>query len=222
MTIALLGIVGAGAFGREVLEYVTDAAGKPRDCDEVVFVVEGEHDRADVHGHRVLHVSEFLAHPGPRRFTIAIAQSLARERLANALEAGGAVSYSVVSQQSLVLRSASLGPGSIVCPFAMVSADAIVGRHVHVNVNTYVAHDCRIGDWVTFAPAVTCNGWVEIGRHAYIGAGASLKNGGNGRPLRIGEGAVVGMGAVVIRDVAAFTTVVGVPARPLPPSVKET
>ena len=73
-----------------------------------------------------------------------------------------------------------------------------------------------IGDFVTFAPGVQCNGNIVIEDHAYIGAGAVIKQGKPGQPLIIGRGAVVGMGAVVTKSVAAGATVVGNPARPLP------
>ena len=70
-----------------------------------------------------------------------------------------------------------------------------------------------IGDFVTFAPGVKCNGNVVIEDHAYIGAGAVIKQGQPGAPLGIGHGAVVGMGAVVTKSVPAGATVVGNPAR---------
>ncbi|HNG14895.1 hypothetical protein [Accumulibacter sp.] len=48
--------------------------------------------------------------------------------------------------------------------------------------------------------------------HAYIGSSAVLKQGRPGKPLVIGWGAVVGVGAVVRKDVAPGATVVGNPA----------
>ena len=45
-----------------------------------------------------------------------------------------------------------------------------------------------IGDYVTFAPGVRCNGNVHIGDHAYVGAGAIIRQGKPGEPLRIGAG----------------------------------
>ena len=79
---------------------------------------------------------------------------------------------------------------------------------------SYVAHDCVIGDFVTFAPNVNCNGNVHIGNHAFIGSGAIIKQGSLAKPRIIGEGAIVGMGAVVTKDVPPFATVVGNPAKP--------
>jgi acetyltransferase-like isoleucine patch superfamily enzyme len=49
-----------------------------------------------------------------------------------------------------------------------------------------------------------------VERRASIGSGAVLLGG-----LRIGEGAIIGAGAVVTRDVPAGVTVAGSPAREL-------
>ena len=70
-----------------------------------------------------------------------------------------------------------------------------------------------MGDFVTLAPGVMLNGNVRVEDHAYIGTGAIIKQGTPQNPLVIGKGAVVGMGAVVTKDVEPYTTVIGNPAR---------
>ena len=66
---------------------------------------------------------------------------------------------------------------------------------------------------LTFAPSVKCNGNVIIEDHAYIGTGAVIKQGKQGKPLTVGQGAVVGMGAIVTKSVPPGVTVIGNPAR---------
>ena len=103
--------------------------------------------------------------------------------------------------------------GACLSPFVTLTSNIRIGRCFHANLYSYVEHDCVIGDFVTFAPGVKCNGNVTVEDHAYIGAGAVLKQGEPGKPLVIGRGAVVGMGAVVTKSVPPGVTVVGNPAR---------
>lgn len=52
--------------------------------------------------------------------------------------------------------------------------------------------------------------WVTVGHDVWIGHGVTVTAG-----VTVGTGAVVGAGAVVTKDVAPYTIVAGVPARPI-------
>lgn len=121
----------------------------------------------------------------------------------------------MIAANSVQLDGNRIGEGAILCPFTMVTSNATIGRFFHANIYSYVAHDCVIGDFVTFAPGVMCNGRVRVEDHAYIGTGVVLREGAPDRPVVIGAGAVVGMGAVVTKSVAPGAVVVGNPAAPL-------
>jgi len=71
----------------------------------------------------------------------------------------------------------------------------------------HVGHDTIIGHHTEIAPMTSIGGWVEIGENVSIGQGVTIKP-----RLIIGDGAKLGMGAVVIRNVPAGATVVGNPA----------
>ena len=107
----------------------------------------------------------------------------------------------------------TIGDGALLSPFVTITSNNQIGQYFHGNLYSYVEHDCKIGDFVTFAPGVKCNGNVVVEDHAYIGAGALLRQGKPGAPLRVGRGAVVGMGAVVLDDVPEYAMVVGNPAK---------
>jgi len=113
------------------------------------------------------------------------------------------------------LDEVQLGVGAVLCHFVTLTSNIRIGQHFHANIYSYVEHDCVVGDFVTFAPGVMCNGNVHIEDHAYIGTGAVIKQGLPGAPLVIGRGAVVGMGAIVTKSVPAGWVVIGNPARRL-------
>jgi sugar O-acyltransferase (sialic acid O-acetyltransferase NeuD family) len=211
------GLVGAGGFGREVMPLLRAALRRdphPAQGAAAVFVETSPRQRV-VNGLPVLSEAEFVARAGERWFAIAVGDGHAREAIAGRLIAAGLRPMPVVADSATVLDACEIGEGAILCGHATVTSNVRIGRFFHANLYAYVAHDCVIGDFVTFAPAVRCNGNVVVGDHAYVGTGAVLKQGTAARPLRIGRGAVVGMGAVVTRDVPDGVTVVGNPARPL-------
>jgi sugar O-acyltransferase (sialic acid O-acetyltransferase NeuD family) len=209
----LYGVYGAGGCGRGVLPLLRDPAATRR--ARIAFIDDGSAG-ASINGHPVLSWSRFLEEEADeRRVCIAIADSRVRERLYHrSLEAGveviGARASNVVEMDNV-----HIGVGAVLSPFVTLTSNIEIGRCFHANLYSYVEHDCRIGDFVTFAPAVRCNGNVHVHDHAYVGTGALLRQGTKERPLVVGEGAVVGMGAVVTRDVPPGATVVGNPARPL-------
>ena len=213
----VLGLVGAGGFGREVMPLAVKAALEfaPTGVDNHVFFVETHSRMSVVNGIECLSEQDFLQHrANVKKFNVAVADASARRSIASRFSEAGAEPLSIVSSSAEIGPGVKIGPGAILCGFTSITANAVIGDFFHANIYSYVAHDCVIGDYVTFAPNVHCNGNVHIEDHAYIGTGAVLRQGTPDEPLVIGAGAVVGMGAIVTKSVAAGVTVVGNPARP--------
>lgn len=182
---------------------------------ELAFV-DDRPPASQVNGHRVLTYAEWKAEPaGSRHVCIAIANSLIRQRIVLQCAAEGMSFFEVRAANVVQMDDVKLGEGAVLSPFVTLTSNIRIGRHFHANLYSYVEHDCVIGDFVTFAPGVKCNGNVHIEDYAYIGAGAVIKQGSPSAPLVIGRGAVVGMGAVVTKNVPPGVTLVGNPARPL-------
>lgn len=207
-------IFGASGFGREVLPLVRQQLQQTEAGPWELVFVDDQPPAPELNGHRVLIYAQWLVEPAAsHHISLAIANSAVREKLAARCLADGVQFFDVKAANVVVLDDVQIGPGSVLCPFVMLTSNVRIGQQFHANIYSYVAHDCVIGDFVTFAPGVHCNGNVVIEDHAYIGTGAVIKQGQPGQPLVIGKGAVVGMGAVVTRDVLAGTTVVGNPAK---------
>lgn len=208
-------IFGASGFGREVLPLARQQLQAENGPCDLVFVDDNP-PASEQNGHRVLTYEEWIALPAEsRHITLAIANSVVREKLAARCDADGVQFLRTQAVNAVVLDKVEIGQGAILCPFVTLTSNILIGKQFHANIYSYVAHDCVIGDFVTFAPGVHCNGNVVIEDHAYIGTGAILKQGQPGSPLVIGRGAVVGMGAVVTKSVAAGDTVIGNPAKPM-------
>lgn len=206
-------IFGASGCGRGVLPLARLQWAAISEPYELVFV-DDKPIASSVNGHLVLTYSEWLARSGSSwHINIAIANGNVRQQLVDRCVADGVRFFEVRASNVVQMDGVSLGVGAILSPFVTLTSNIKIGHHFHANLYSYVEHDCVIGDYVTFAPGVRCNGNVLIEDYAYIGAGATIKQGKPGAPLVVGRGAVVGMGAVVTKSVPAGAVVVGNPAR---------
>ena len=213
-------IFGASGFGREVLPLARLQLQQTEAVPwELVFV--DDHPQAQqCNGHVVLTYKQWLAEPASsRHICLAIGNSSVRESLLARCATDGVSIFDVKATNVVTMDDIEIGLGFILSPFVTLTSNIRIGLQFHANIYSYVAHDCVIGNFVTLAPSVHCNGNVVIEDHAYIGTGAILRQGKPGEPLVIGRGAVVGMGAVVTKNVAPDTTVVGNPARVMTPKV---
>ncbi len=203
-----IAIYGAGGFGREVL-YQAQRAFPGAEF----FFADDALAGSAVAGVLVVSVAEAAQADGA---LIAVQGGATRQKMAENCRRVGLPVLTMIAATAIVSPHVTIGEGAVLCEHAMLTGDAVIGRQFQCNIYSYVAHDCRVGDHVTFAPRVSCNGNVRIEDHVYVGTGAVIRNGTPERPIVIGKGATIGMGAVVTKSVAAGETVVGNPAKPMP------
>jgi acetyltransferase-like isoleucine patch superfamily enzyme len=90
-----------------------------------------------------------------------------------------------------------------------VSDSVVIGQHVLIAPNVYITdHNHNIASGCTIDSQGCSSAPVCVGNDVWIGANAVVLPG-----VRIGDGAVIGAGAVVTRDVESNSVVGGVPAR---------
>jgi sugar O-acyltransferase (sialic acid O-acetyltransferase NeuD family) len=208
----IIGIYGASGFGKEVLPLVREKFRNNIDNNEIVYIDDTIHQN-ELLNHKIIPFNKYLSLEADNKYVvIAIGESKVREKLTNICIENDLKLVNIRASNAVIMDNVKIGEGHIISPFVTLTSDIIIGRSFQANIYSYVAHDCIIGDYVTFAPAVKCNGNIHVGDHAYIGTGAIIKQGRPEKPIIIGKGSVIGAGAVVTKSIPAGMTVFGNPA----------
>jgi sugar O-acyltransferase (sialic acid O-acetyltransferase NeuD family) len=201
-------IVGAGGHGRVVLDIVRSG----KHFNPVGFL----DNNARLHGRRVdglpvlggMERLDDLRQRGIGGGIVAIGDNGARRELAGTAEEHGFTLVNAVHPAAQLASSVALGKGVVIAAGAVICAHCQIGDYAIINTGAIVDHESMIGMAVHVCPGVRLAGHVTVDSGAFIGIGSTVV-----QNIRIGFEAVVGAGAVVVRDVDPMTTVVGVPAR---------
>jgi len=188
----------AAAAGFDVLGYLDDDPGQWGREPEGVPILGG---------------LDLIAEHRDARVVICTGQGRVRARIADRLAASGfdQSRYATVIHPAVTVpASCSIGAGSILLANVVLTTAVSIGRHCVVMPNVTLTHDNELADYVTIAAGVSLGGWSYIGAHSYLGMNAGVRE-----RVRLGAGVTIGMGAVVLQDVADDQIMVGNPARPL-------
>ena len=144
-------------------------------------------------------------------------------------------------ERALVHQGAQIGEGTRIWANANILEGAVIGEHCNICDGCYVERGAIIGNHVTLKNGVALFDGVTLQDDVFVGTGAAFINDRNPRSHRndawvlektyvqkgatigsnatlvcgitIGAYAIVGAGTVVVKDVPAYTIVVGNPAR---------
>lgn len=210
------GIYGASGYGREVMPILRQDLEFNRKENYELFFIDDFSQQKVINSCSVITYEKFLKIPESEKFiSICISNSSVRESLSLKIINDGINFINIISKNSTVFDDVEIGEGAILNPYSTLTSNIRIGKHFQANLYSYIAHDCVVGNFVTLAPGAKVNGNVILEDHVYVGTGAIIKQGTTEKPITIGKGAVIGMGAVVTKSIPAGHVVVGNPARPL-------
>ena len=154
----------------------------------------------------------------PVGFFVAIGGDRGKDRveIQEYLESYGLVALFAKHPTAFIADNVKIGAGSQILANSSTCVETIVGRGCIINTGAIVDHECHIDDGVHVCPGAHLAGCVKVERYSTIGTGAVILP-----RIIVGEGVVVGAGAVVIDDVPPYTIVVGNPARVIRKITKE-
>ena len=201
-------IVGAGGFGREVVHWAR--AAWPAWTDRIAGFLAA--DPPGTGGHEVAGgilgaPDDYQPLPGDG-LVLAIGLPVIRRRIAESLLSRGGRFLTLVHPTAIVAPTATIGAGSILCPFAIASDASRIGRFVLVNYHASLGHDARVDDYAVLSPYAALGGGAHVGEDAFLGLHAAV---GPGRSL--GARGKVTANSCLLTDAPADALVFGVPGR---------
>jgi UDP-perosamine 4-acetyltransferase len=198
-------VLGASGHAKVIIELLR-AMG-----ERVAFCVGGHDSPDNCLGVKVLKGDENLPQlrgQGISRAFVAIGANSVRLLLAEQLAQLGFSMVNAISPHAVVSPSARRGRGIAIMAGAVINADAVIEDLAVINTGTTVDHDCFIGRAVHLAPQCALAGNVIVEEGAFLGVGCKVIP-----QVRIGANVVLGAGSVVVNDIPAAVTALGIPAR---------
>ena len=201
-------IVGAGGFGREVYLWAKDSFSKDQytikgflDDDPRIL------DNYDMDVGIIGNLDNYEV-KNQDRFLFAIGDIDVKKRLVMELKKKGAKFLTLIHPTALIVPTAKIGEGVIICPFVTVCDHAQLGDFVMMNIYSTCGHDGKVGKYCILSPYAILNGFVALEDEVFLGTHSTVI------PYkRVGHKSKISANSVVMRDVPANKIVFGVPGK---------
>lgn len=200
----ILAIYCAGGLGKEMLEFARSISR----WDEILFV-DDVTDATECHGARVLRFPDIAALGSDVEFVIASGEPAGRKALYEKVKAAGYRFATLISPYASIWSGTQIGEGCIVMDCGL-STDVVIAENVVLNSRVILGHDVSIGAHSYISVNGFVGGHTKIGSCVYMAPGAMAKD-----RIKVGENAIISLGAVLLRNVRANAIMVGNPARRL-------
>ena len=200
-------IVGNGGFAREV-EWLLSRVNSIYHEWKFLGFIDNEAERREER-YVVGDDSYVLSAEEPLYVVLAIGSSDIRRKLHHIYQQNINIHFpNLVDPSVMMSHRVNMGEGNIICAGNVVTVDIEIGDCCIFNLNCTIGHDVRIGNYVTVNPGANISGNVTIEDNVNIGTGSQIIQG-----IKIADHVTLGAGGVVVTDLPARCTAVGVPAR---------
>lgn len=202
-------IVGAGGFGRELLQWCKDIQKIRLEWEIVGFI---DDNQSALEGYECDYkvigtINDW--HPTDNQvFALAIAEPKLKKVIVSKLESRGANFVPIIHPDARIGSFNALGKGLVMYPNARITVNTNIGDYVTILDNTSIGHDAVIGNYTTISASCGINGHVQVGDGSYFGCNASTIPG-----IKIGEACHIGIGSVVVNNIKSGMHVFGNPAK---------
>lgn len=199
-------VIGAGGLGREAVDVLKRS---PLHTHILGFIDDNlELHGKTVNGYPILGDVEWFTENPDVLAVCAIGNNYHRKAVTIRAEKLGAKFTNVIDPSVPVGYDLKIGYGVIVVQGSIITSNVTIGNHVYINLDSTVAHDDILEDYVNISPGVHLSGNVTLREGCQIYTGVKILPG-----RTVGRWAEIGAGAVVTKDIPDYAVAVGVPAK---------
>ena len=201
-------IVGAGGFGREVYLWAKNLFSK--DQYKIKGFLDDNNRALDNFnlGIGIIGSIDGYIPEEKDRFLIAIGNVKIKKFIIKKMIEKKVKFLKLIHPTAIVVDTAKIGDGVIICPFCLVSDNVRLDDFVMMNIYSSCGHDARVGKYCILSPYATLNGFVILENEVFLGTHSTVIPG-----KRVGYKSKVSANSVVMRNVPPNKIVIGVPGK---------
>lgn len=201
-------IVGAGGCGREVANWIEDI-NKEDEIWNILGFLDDNLESLNGFPSKYPLIGTIKEHipTGEAKYAMGIANPAIKKMVGPILVEKGAQFASIIHPSTHIYTEYDLGVGLVTYPNAKIATGCKIGDFVTLQ-STILGHDSEIEDYVTVSSSCGITGRTKLHEGCFIGDHACISVG-----LEVGANSYVGIGTVVIQNVAENVRVFGNPAR---------
>ncbi len=164
-------LVGAGGFGRVVLEH----AASKYECS---FIDDGIDKETSVDGVKVIGNTSDLQklHREYDKLIVTIGNNLVRQQIYDKASQFGYSFPNIVHTSAFISKHAIVGNGCIILNNAVIQNGSRIGNGVIINPGVEIHHDSYIGDNVLIYTNTVVRSLARVGDRAHIGSTLTISN----------------------------------------------
>lgn len=195
-------LIGAGGHAKSVADAIDNS--KYELCGFIDENKKGKHLELPIFGSRIEDIPNYKE----LSYFVSIGDVFYRKLWFDKIVNMGLNMVNIIDSSAIISASAKIGIGNFIGKMSVINANAEIGNNNIINTKSLIEHECIIGNHTHISTNSVVNGNVVIEDNVFMGS-SSVCNG----QLKIGHDTIIGSGTVIINNVPARVTMVGVPAR---------